>query len=305
MDLRQYDPAIGRWVVQDPVIHHEFSPYSAFDNNPVYWADPSGANSIQYDWDSGMYNVLGNNGDVLGIIEPGDFNLSQYLNNPDSYITSVLYSMDTNFDGTGNGGGSGGLGNGNGGGNGRGNKQKTGLPLLYDAWKSGLSSFAMSDTWNSPLARLAVPDKISFGLSQSATAYFGFNKGLFFEFITRGHDANLVPYVTFTVGMQAGPKLNADVLFNVGIGYFAVADMRNLEPGLAARDLLGWSLNADIGFGQGFGGALGGSYGFQSWGSIYQPTWISISGGLGASMGGGVTGGVNYTFPVSESKFNF
>ena len=46
MDLRQYDPAIGRWTVQDPVIHHNFSPYSAFDNNPVYWADPSGADAV-------------------------------------------------------------------------------------------------------------------------------------------------------------------------------------------------------------------------------------------------------------------
>src|SRR5690554_3135551 len=46
MDLRQYDPAIGRWTVQDPVIHHDFSPYSAFDNNPVYWADPSGADAV-------------------------------------------------------------------------------------------------------------------------------------------------------------------------------------------------------------------------------------------------------------------
>src|SRR5690606_35477729 len=46
MDLRQYDPAIGRWTGQDPVIHHEFSPYSAFDNNPVYWAVPSGADAI-------------------------------------------------------------------------------------------------------------------------------------------------------------------------------------------------------------------------------------------------------------------
>ena len=45
MDMRQYDPAIARWVVQDPVIHHDFSPYSAFDNNPVFWADPSGADS--------------------------------------------------------------------------------------------------------------------------------------------------------------------------------------------------------------------------------------------------------------------
>ncbi len=45
MDMRQYDPAIARWIVQDPVIHHNFSPYNAFDNNPVFWADPSGADS--------------------------------------------------------------------------------------------------------------------------------------------------------------------------------------------------------------------------------------------------------------------
>ncbi len=45
MDMRQYDPAIARWIVQDPVIHHNFSPYTAFDNNPVFWADPSGADS--------------------------------------------------------------------------------------------------------------------------------------------------------------------------------------------------------------------------------------------------------------------
>lgn len=45
MDMRQYDPAIGRWVVQDPVTHFDYSPYSAFDNNPIYFADPSGADS--------------------------------------------------------------------------------------------------------------------------------------------------------------------------------------------------------------------------------------------------------------------
>ena len=45
MDMRQYDPAIARWVVLDPVIHHSMSPYNAFDNNPVFWADPSGADA--------------------------------------------------------------------------------------------------------------------------------------------------------------------------------------------------------------------------------------------------------------------
>lgn len=293
MDLRQYDPAVGRWTVQDPVIHHEFSPYSAFDNNPVYWADPSGADAIT--WIDSEGNLLGATFTGTDAMDAFLFLTGQSSADFLETLTMQVYEFD-DIDDSGGGGG---------GGNGGGNRQKTGLPLLYDVWKSGLSSFTMSDTWNSPLARLAVPDKISFGLSQSATAYFGFNKGLFFEFIIRGHDANLVPYVTFTVGGQLGPKLNADALIVFSRGYYAVNDMRNLEPGQAARDLLGWSLNADIGFGQGFGGALGGSYGFQSWGSIYQPTWISISGGLGASMGGGVTGGVNYTFPVSESKFNF
>ncbi|WP_235802731.1 hypothetical protein [Vaginella massiliensis] len=32
-------------MVHDPVVHHGMSPYNAFDNNPVYWADPSGADS--------------------------------------------------------------------------------------------------------------------------------------------------------------------------------------------------------------------------------------------------------------------
>ncbi|WP_394750634.1 DUF6443 domain-containing protein [Spongiimicrobium salis] len=45
MEVRQFDPAIARWVVQDPVVHYNYSPFNAFDNNPIYWADPSGANS--------------------------------------------------------------------------------------------------------------------------------------------------------------------------------------------------------------------------------------------------------------------
>jgi RHS repeat-associated protein len=51
MDLRQYDPAIARWVVQDPVTHFDYSPYNAFDNNPVFWADPSGADAVNIGYD--------------------------------------------------------------------------------------------------------------------------------------------------------------------------------------------------------------------------------------------------------------
>src|SRR5690554_4995507 len=73
MDMRQYDPAIARWVVHDPVIHHSLSPYNGMDNNPVYWADPSGGNAIHssfanlfswenrfhYNWDTGSYFMFG------------------------------------------------------------------------------------------------------------------------------------------------------------------------------------------------------------------------------------------------------
>ena len=45
MPLRSYDPTIARWNRIDPVTHHSLSTYNAFDNNPIYFADPSGGNS--------------------------------------------------------------------------------------------------------------------------------------------------------------------------------------------------------------------------------------------------------------------
>lgn len=47
MPLRSYDPAIARWTTIDPVTHHSQSTYTGYDNNPVFWADPSGADVEQ------------------------------------------------------------------------------------------------------------------------------------------------------------------------------------------------------------------------------------------------------------------
>ncbi|MCV6628692.1 MAG: hypothetical protein OIF50_02415 [Flavobacteriaceae bacterium] len=52
---RNYDPTIARWTTIDPVTHFNMSSYTAFDNNPVYFADPSGTttvSSIQEAWDA-------------------------------------------------------------------------------------------------------------------------------------------------------------------------------------------------------------------------------------------------------------
>ncbi|PZE17176.1 hypothetical protein DNU06_09960 [Putridiphycobacter roseus] len=42
-EFRQYDPRVARWLSRDPINHPFFSPYSAFDNNPIFYRDPSGA----------------------------------------------------------------------------------------------------------------------------------------------------------------------------------------------------------------------------------------------------------------------
>jgi RHS repeat-associated protein len=59
MDVRSYDPAIGRFTSIDPVTHFNYSTYTAFDNNPIFFADPSGADSDgyydQYDLEWGGY----------------------------------------------------------------------------------------------------------------------------------------------------------------------------------------------------------------------------------------------------------
>jgi len=43
MDLRLFDPSIGRWNGIDPITHFSMGTSVAFDNNPIFFADPSGA----------------------------------------------------------------------------------------------------------------------------------------------------------------------------------------------------------------------------------------------------------------------
>ena len=81
MDMRQYDPAIARWVVQDPVVHFEYSPYSAFDNNPVFWADPSGADSESGQTDMFGRSRFNSNGLYIPAHERGSTSLARTIRN--------------------------------------------------------------------------------------------------------------------------------------------------------------------------------------------------------------------------------
>jgi RHS repeat-associated protein len=52
LDYRQYDNAIGRFNVVDPLAEQDYSqtPYHFANGNPVFWADPSGLRSNSYDY---------------------------------------------------------------------------------------------------------------------------------------------------------------------------------------------------------------------------------------------------------------
>ncbi|WP_415711182.1 RHS repeat-associated core domain-containing protein, partial [Flavobacterium branchiophilum] len=55
MDARNYDPAIARWFVIDPITHFSATTYGAFNDNPIFWADPSGMAGEHYDWEKKSY----------------------------------------------------------------------------------------------------------------------------------------------------------------------------------------------------------------------------------------------------------
>nr|WP_298793785.1 DUF6443 domain-containing protein [uncultured Allomuricauda sp.] len=56
MVFRQYDATIGRFTSMDPIVHFEYSTYSGFDNNPVFWTDPSGADAEGFNSADGLTN---------------------------------------------------------------------------------------------------------------------------------------------------------------------------------------------------------------------------------------------------------
>jgi len=97
MALRHYDPAIARWVGIDPITHHNFTPYQAFDNNPIFWADPSGADSETLDkWAEGVKAAWADIDSGRTSIHDG-FGSRQEANdrnNSNNSISSILDELD-------------------------------------------------------------------------------------------------------------------------------------------------------------------------------------------------------------------
>jgi len=107
MDFRQLDPAIGRWLVQDPVVHHDYSPYSAFDNNPVFWSDPSGADSQKNITIADLFNNA-KSGVTSFEFENGQLIGESFAENIEATLEESYLFLDAPTEGGGGGNGGGG-----------------------------------------------------------------------------------------------------------------------------------------------------------------------------------------------------
>lgn len=65
-DFRMYDPRVGRWLSIDPIVHPWESPYVGFANNPIWFADPTGLDTITKD---GFWSANGNTPKVFELAE--------------------------------------------------------------------------------------------------------------------------------------------------------------------------------------------------------------------------------------------
>lgn len=102
MDLRDYDPAIAKWTGIDPVIHYNQSPYNAFDGNPVFWSDPSGAKAqpIYGGWAFTGKDIPGIMAAILSFLDTGSGtyiveDASPYASGPKGeYISADAAALD-------------------------------------------------------------------------------------------------------------------------------------------------------------------------------------------------------------------
>jgi len=65
---RIYDVRLGRWLSVDPVLHYNFGPYCAMENNPISKGDPYGRDAIILIWNnypSGGWALTGHAGVLL------------------------------------------------------------------------------------------------------------------------------------------------------------------------------------------------------------------------------------------------
>jgi RHS repeat-associated protein len=224
---RNYDPAIGRWFNLDPLAEKTMQPYSAFNNNPVMFTDPTGMEAEGLDELKDWYKNLETknleyfqgSGEIKGYEHIGES-----IRDGDLHYAADGKVYDDSFIGQGRPG----LGERN-------------LPELAIQKKYSMASKA----WNSDVARALIPDVYTIGLTANAAAWIGTGTTpINFSLITRGKEPGI--YYTPTINASGGTGGEA----NAGIAISTARYTRN--PRRITSDMLqGHTLGGSAGVGLG------------------------------------------------------
>lgn len=269
MDLRQYDPAIGRWIVQDPVVHHDFSPYSAFDNNPVYWADPSGADATPIMLDGKLVGASFRGQDAIDAFNTLTGNESSSKTFETTYQN--FYEMSSPNEE-------------NGGGNGNGGGIKTLNPITEYFFKNGfsiLNSFVTGTTGQ--FRHLLGPDAIILTKTFEAGAGIGGTVGSGYIIILNGDYAGAYKLDDYGVGIST---IDISTGFSAQAVYYS-GSIKNITPSEFAGSRFAGSLGLkELGY-------LGINGGYSKSEKGVNIISFGFSIGLGVSATG-LSGSINY-----------
>ena len=300
MNGRVYDPLLGMFLspdnyVQNPDLTQNFNRYGYCLNNPLKYTDPSGMLMAPADfgreidayqnwlcdvaatWHYGggggsgggggghtyHYGTLGsgyydtgdytyNTSDVMGSLwnaTPVDNKFHTYTNiNGDWYHTSRTFitvilgdALDQNLTASLLGVGS-------------------GPPTVGPGGKPSL------------LARI-IPDKISISIELKVAVIKGIGQNIEFNWITRGKDASIFPYVTNTLTNRNGFEGDAGISFNAA---WYLGNPNEIRKGF----IYGPSFDIDGGY-----FPYGGTF-FIGYDDKGHPLWIGGGSGVGGTLGG-------------------
>lgn len=314
MDMRMYDPAIARWVVLDPVIHHSLSPYNAFDNNPVFWADPGGANSESSDGgssssdsSSGLGGKSETDNNPSGVRAMGipieavmATSANTFTSYADSYETtetrnSALIvgedspeSLENLPDGVSVSGET------------RdylsGANVRTFSSTTTTRHEGGgdISGSFLSNIWNNTFTRSLIKDTYSIGLSSNVTAFVGVGSTpINFTLLTRGKAPGI--YFTPTVNGAVGSEISADAGVAFSSGNYT-GNPGQIQPSM----LQGTSYGVSAEIGAGVSVSAGASYApVDRTNPIKGGGFINGNVQIGVGIGAGVQGNVQETIKVA------
>jgi RHS repeat-associated protein len=261
---RYYDPSNSLWHGLDPMMekYPNLSPFLYTANNPIVRIDPDGRDWYQ-DNESGSYKWFDDDQCRDGWNHIGKTGNYRSINGPVNLNDNGQWSYANN------------------------------LPWVRDDYS------ANSNLWNSPLMRTIVPDKLGLNVSLTGLGNAGASISYNVDWVTRGHDANLLPYVSKTKSALASPfHISFDLGVTGSLSEYATFDMRSLNHGEADNAILGVDYSVTMKETPGVGGSY--SFGIGLNDDRSTPNWINVAkAGPSVGFSGGVGYiGINHTTPI-------